>query len=257
MNKILLIDIGNTRIKWALSTTQGQEKSGFENQNVFQWQKDKLPGELSSQWCHLEQPEAVYISNVAGEAIRVILTNWCQFQWNITPEFVIVSETCCVITNSYPDPDRLGIDRWLAMIAGWTLVRNYVCVIDCGSAITIDVINSKGDHLGGMIAPGLALSARALTDHTHALTAEQKKYFPMLANNTEDAISSGCYHLFSGGIQHMIRKVQQQFAPDMRYIITGGDAELVLEDLKDDPEIELEHEPDLILQGLLISSKIK
>ena len=257
MNKILLVDIGNTRIKWALASKPGDQETAIETQKYFPWQKENLPGQLSSHWSDLDRPEAVYVSNVAGDEIKVILSHWCQFQWNITPDFAIVEETCCGITNSYPEPEKLGVDRWLAMIAGWDLVRNDVCVIDCGSAVTFDLINSKGEHLGGMIAPGLALSGRALTDHTHALTTERRKHFSLLADITEDAISSGCYHFFIGGIQHVIRKIQQQFATEIRCIITGGDAERVLENLKDDSDIKLEHEADLILRGLLISSETK
>jgi type III pantothenate kinase len=256
MKKILLVDIGNTRIKWTLSAKQGMEETGLETRKPFSWQKENLPGQLSSHWGDLERPEAVYVSNVAGEDVNVILSNWCQFQWNITPDFAVVTKTCCGVTNSYPEPQKLGVDRWLAMIAGWDLVGNNVCVIDCGSAVTIDVINSSGEHLGGMIAPGLALSGRALTDHTHALTAEQRNNFSMLADNTEDAISSGCYHLFIGGVQHVIGKIRQQFGADMTYIITGGDAELVLEN-SNDTGTEIRHEPELILQGLLLSSNEK
>jgi pantothenate kinase type III len=104
-----------------------------------------------------------------------------------------------------------------------------------------------------MISPGLALSGRALTDHTHALTAEQRKNFPMLANNTEDAINSGCYHQLIGSIHHALKKVDEQFDSDMEYVITGGDAELVMTAL----DINMSHEPDLVLNGLYLSFRNK
>ena len=246
MNKKLLVDIGNTRVKWMLV-----ESDSVNGHNIFSWLPEKLETTLISQWRDLARPDAVYVSNVAGETIRNILTRCCEDYWQVTPFYAAVTDRCCGVTNCYSEPDRLGVDRWLAMIAGWNLCKNRVCIIDCGSAITLDVIDSDGLHQGGMIAPGLALSGRALTDHTHALTVAQEKYFSLLANNTEDAINSGCYHQFIGGIQHMIEEIQQQFGEDMEYIITGGDAELALAGL----ETKMRYVPDLILQGLILSSK--
>ncbi len=245
MNKILLIDIGNTRLKWALLKNEKMIEK-----NIFSWQENKLEATLGEHWEQLEKPEAIYVSNVAGDVIRTIISQWCLAKWQITPIFATVSDFCCGVTNSYSDPEKLGVDRWLAMIAAWSPRKKNVCIFDCGSAVTMDVVSSDGTHQGGMIAPGLSLSARALTDHTHALSAEESASFPMLANNTEDAINSGCYHQFIGGIQYMINKTQQQFGSGMEYIITGGDAEIALAAL----DLGMSHEPELILQGLLLIS---
>lgn len=251
--KILLVDVGNSRIKWSIF-----DRDQIGDQKSFAWKKKSIEKILDTNWDDFDQINAVYVSNVAGNKVEKIISNWCEKNWNITSTFAKVSEHDSGVTNSYSKPKKLGVDRWLAMIAAWNLVKEKVCVIDCGSAVTIDVINSQGQHQGGMISPGLALSARALNDHTHALSIDQKDDFPMLANNTSDAINSGCYHQFIGGIEYTIKKNQQQFGMDMKYIITGGDAELVCASLKElEPKINLRQESDLILQGLLLSLKSK
>jgi len=242
--KVLLVDVGNTRLKWA-SSINGK----IIGKNLFVWRPGTLKESLGSQWYDLDQPEAVLISNVAGGAVRDTLSAWCEKNWKVEPIFATVEDVCCGVKNSYPEPEKLGVDRWLAMIAAWNSCKKNVCVIDCGSAVTIDVVNANGQHEGGMISPGLGLSGRALTDNTHALTVEERKSFPLLANNTEDAINSGCYHQLIGSIHHVLQKIGEQFSSDMEYMITGGDAELVMIAL----DINMSHEPDLVLNGLYLS----
>ena len=242
--KSLLIDVGNTRLKWARSIN-----NEIIERNLFAWKTETLEESLASQWRDLNQPDAIFVSNVAGDVIRDIISSWCETNWKTKPVFAAVTGISCGVSNSYPEVEKLGIDRWLAMIGAWNYCKKNVCIIDCGSAITVDVVNAKGLHQGGMISPGLVLSARALTDHTHALTAEQRKKFSTLANNTEDAINSGCYHQFIGGVQYMLKKIQQHMGGDVKYIITGGDAELILNAL----DLEMRYEPDLVLKGLYLN----
>lgn len=239
--KILLIDIGNSRIKWTFLVHQKTVEKKW-----FAWKPETLAESAGSQWADLDLPESVLISNVAGKDVAKVVSGWCEKIWQIKPFFARTAVQNCGVTNSYSEPEKLGIDRWLAMIAAWNLCKKNVCVIDCGSAVTIDVVDKDGIHKGGMISPGLALTGRALSEHTHALTAKQKQNSPLLADNTGDAISSGCYHQFIGGIQHVLEKIQEQFDFDMQYMITGGDAELVVSAL----ELEMSHEPDLVLDGL-------
>lgn len=244
MNKVLLVDIGNTRLKWALL-----EDDHKINHNLFPWQPETLEDLLDQQWRQFEAPHSVYISNVAGDAVSHVLNGWCQGNWHLEPVYAEVEDVSCGVRNSYSEPGKLGVDRWLAMIAAWNLIGQQVCVIDCGSAVTIDIVAADGQHHGGIIAPGLSLLGRVLTEHTHALNVKHQTNFPLFATNTEEAISSGCYHLFTGGINHILTKVQQTYGPQMEYIITGGDAELV----KDAIDIDMTYKPDLILQGLMLS----
>ncbi len=251
MQNILLVDVGNSRIKWALA-----ENDVLGEQEVHAWLENDLEKILNSYWGKLEQINAVYISNVAGKKIGKIICNWCKENWQMNPSFAKVTKQGCGVKNSYPDAQKLGIDRWLAMLAGWDIVKSNVCIIDCGSAITIDVVDSSGWHRGGVIAPGLTLCERALTDHTYALSVQKCEELTLLSNDTEAAIKSGCYHQFIGGIEYMLTKIAQQHESNMEYIITGGDAELVVKDLDLSVfAIKLRHKPTLVLQGLMLSSK--
>ncbi len=244
--KQLFVDIGNTRVKWCLAV-----EGTIVERDQFVWNEDLLTDSLTEHWATLAIPDEILISNVAGESVEKIIAIWCQSYWNKKVAFAKVTISSGGVTNSYADPSKLGIDRWLAMLAAWDIRKGKVCIIDCGSAITIDVLDAKGIHQGGMIAPGLALSGRALTDHTHALQANDRQDYSVLADNTEDAINSGCYHLFIGGVSHMVEKVQQAYGIDTTFIVTGGDAEYLLSELS----VEMRYEPDLILRGLGLSSE--
>ncbi|MFK8067457.1 MAG: type III pantothenate kinase [Gammaproteobacteria bacterium] len=251
MQKILLVDIGNSRIKWSVA-----ENGVLSEQSVCVWPGKGFEQILDDNWNKLDQICAIKISNVAGKKIGKTICKWCKRNWQITPTFAKVCERDCGVKNSYSNPEKLGIDRWLAMLAGWNIVKSNVCIIDCGSAITIDVVDSSGTHKGGVIAPGLALSERALTDHTHALSVQKNDEITLLASDTEAAINSGCYHQLIGGVEYLLTKIMQQFGSDIECIFTGGDAEMVIKGVDlSVPGIKLRHEPTLVLQGLKLSSK--
>lgn len=246
MTTTLLVDIGNTRIKWALL-----QNNTFVQQGRFAWRHTDLSKHLSCDWSSLETPRSILVSNVAGPQPASEIAQWCEFHWSMTPRFSKVTAVCCGVTNSYSEPTKLGIDRWLAMIAAWNGLKSDVCVIDCGSAVTIDLVTADGVHQGGMITPGLSLLGRALSEHTHALAAGEYKNLSILANNTSDAINSGCYQLFIGGIEYLLKKIGAQYGPALKYMITGGDAELVNRAVN----ITMTIDPDLVLKGLFLSSK--
>lgn len=249
MTTTLLVDIGNTRIKWALL-----QKDVFAEGGRFAWRNTDLGAHLSCDWSSLDKPRTILVSNVAGPQPASELAQWCETHWCVTPRFTRVTAKSCGVINAYIEPGKLGVDRWLAMVAAWNEYKSDVCVLDCGSAVTIDLVTAKGEHQGGMIMPGISLLGRALTEHTHALAAGEYKTLSILANNTSDAINTGCHQLFIGGIEYLLNKIGAQYGPELKYIITGGDAELV-SDALNIKNINLTIEPDLVLKGLLLSSK--
>lgn len=253
MTQRLLIDIGNTRIKWARWARQ--DRLVLSDHDLFNWRSESIQEGLQSHWSGLVKPDAIHISNVAGDAVAVEINRWCQSHWGLEPTYATVSKEHKGLINSYPATQTLGVDRWMVMIAAWQLKRTNVCIIDCGSAVTIDFVATNGQHLGGLISPGLRLLGKALTDNTHALIVKETDDFSLLADNTEDGINSGCYHWLIGGIEYVIRKMQREYGPELEhqieYIVTGGDASLVQAAL----EINVTHIPDLVLQGLMLDAK--
>jgi type III pantothenate kinase len=158
------------------------------------------------------------------------------------------------IRNGYEDPERLGVDRWLAIIAGYTLSGGApCCIVDCGSAITIDYVSKGGSHEGGVIAPGLLLMKRALLQDTSEITiqgdADQSAQLVPLGRNTETAVDSGLKFMEAGLIEIALQRYAVKFGEDAELILTGGDAETVNGLIGFESRII----PDLVLDGLALA----
>ncbi len=236
---ILLVDIGNSQIKW----TTIQSKVLADSQ-YFSRPKTGIKAALNKAWKSLDDIEAVFVSNVAGDKIAAQLTEWIDKQWKLTPVFVQSEKRRFGVTNAYEQPETLGVDRWLAIVAGRQHARQVTCVIDCGTAITVD---EKGQHQGGLIVPGLSLMKKMLTDNTDALgNVTQESEFNLLATNTHTAIQAGTLYMVTATLENLINDLQQNFTDEVRFLITGGDAEEIIP-LMPQPLI---HEPDLVLKGL-------
>jgi len=237
----LLVDIGNSRIKWALID------SGPIESHIFNRSKTGVKASLNTHWKSLEEISAIYVSNVAGEKIAEQLTEWTEKQWQLTPSFIKSEHKRFGVTNAYAQAELLGIDRWLALIAARQHARQATCIIDCGTAITIDIVTKYGAHQGGMILPGLHLMREALTKNTSELNnIAQENDFKTLAVNTQSAIQSGTLYTVTATLERIIDDLKQQFNNHIRFIISGGDAEQ-LKPLLNTP---IAHYPDIVLKGL-------
>ncbi|MTI62635.1 type III pantothenate kinase [Methylophaga sp.] len=238
----LLVDIGNSRVKWATL-----DKSGLNDSHSFQRAKTGIKASLNKAWKNLSDIEAVYVANVGGDKLAQQLTEWTQKTWQITPNFIISEKKRFGVTNAYDEPEKLGIDRWLSLIAARQHARQAQCVIDCGTAMTIDIVSKTGQHQGGMILPGLSLMRSSLAANTDALTeAPGEKEFNTLATNTFSAIQAGTLYSVSATLERIINDLKQTFNNQVRFSITGGDAEQLLPLLPDD----INHYPDIVLKGL-------
>ncbi|WP_417548836.1 type III pantothenate kinase [Methylophaga sp.] len=239
---ILLVDIGNSQIKW----TTIQSKVLADSQH-FSRPKTGLKTALNKVWKSLDDIEAIFVSNVAGDKVATQFSEWVEKQWKLTPIFVQSEKRRFGVTNAYEQPETLGVDRWLAIVAGRQHARQVTCIIDCGTAITVDIVTEKGQHQGGLIVPGLSLMKQMLTDNTDALNdVAQESEFNLLATNTHSAIQAGTLYMVTATLENLINDLQQYFKDEIRFLITGGDADALLPLL---PQ-PLLHEPDLVLKGL-------
>jgi type III pantothenate kinase len=238
----LLVDIGNSRVKWAV-----MDKDGLAESHDFQRSKTGIKASLNKVWKPLKNVEAVFVANVAGDKLGQQLTEWTEKQWQLTPTFVSSEAKRFGVSNAYDEPQQLGIDRWLSLIAARQHARQAQCVIDCGTAMTIDIVSKSGQHQGGMILPGLSLMRSSLATNTDALTeAPGEKEFKTLATNTFSAIQAGTLYSVSATLERIIADLRQSFKNQVRFIITGGDAPQLLPLLPDD----VYHYPDIVLKGL-------
>lgn len=240
---MLLIDIGNSRIK------AGQCLRGDIRQlKPCEWRKAQPQDCWGSVLQGLPRPERVMVSNVAGNAIATALKAWVGERWQLEPEFVTVRQDFAGIHTRYDRPAQLGVDRWLAALAGFHLAKGPCCVIDSGTALTVDIVTDEGQHIGGLIAPGLNLMVRSLTQGTAQLALDEVQSVDCFATNTAAAISLGCREAVAGLITRVAERLARDVPGEPAWFVTGGEAKTI-EELSPLP---LKRVPDLVLQGLRI-----
>jgi type III pantothenate kinase len=146
---ILLVDIGNTRIKWA------QFEIELSHLCSHAYKSENLSQQLEAIWGMLTVPEVVYVANVAAPELEAIITSWVKQKWLCQTYFIKSSTFAAGVTNGYTFPAQLGVDRWLAIIAAHHLFPGDVCVFDCGTAMTMDLVNADGFYPGRLNLSGV------------------------------------------------------------------------------------------------------
>jgi type III pantothenate kinase len=238
----LLVDIGNTRIKWAV-----ENKSSLEPQGAFRYRQAGLTDLLNEHWKSISLPERVLVSNVAGEDIRDSLSEWVINNWNVKIRVATVERFACGVTNAYHDVRQLGVDRWLAVIAAWNRFRTPACVIDCGTAITIDGITFEGIHLGGLIIPGLTMMQETLIKHTRGIDVDIDNQIKLeFGRDTQRGVSNGSSFAAVALIDRVVKKMHAEIGDDLKCVITGGAAQFLAPLLEDD----FITDSQLVLHGL-------
>lgn len=209
---ILCIDVGNTRFKWA----------EFDI-NDLRTGSQGVSDDISEMFAAISglQSMPVYISLVSSGQIKKQLTDWFRSNWKISPVFLHTQAQFGSLKNAYSRPGDLGVDRWLAMIAAQSLCEGSYCVIDAGTATTIDMVDSDGRHKGGVILPGIQLMVTALNHNTANINVGDGEII-LLADNTSDAVSSGAMSAWLGGISRVLDALLQA-SPEMTVFVTGGD----------------------------------
>ncbi|MSR15598.1 MAG: type III pantothenate kinase [Gammaproteobacteria bacterium] len=239
---ILLIDIGNSRLKAGIAASEQ-----ITSVAPIAW-RERAPAVWDELLGVMPTPSRVLVSNVAGAVIAASLTAHSVQRWQLTPQFVQVQTEFAGMRTRYVQPSQLGIDRWLAALAGFTMTGAAVGVIDAGTALTVDVVTTEGEHRGGLIAPGLGLMARSLTAGTAQLNIDSVSAVERFATNTQAAISLGCREAFAGLLTRVGERWRNEIGDTPTWFATGGESGLVCE-LSPYPVREV---PDLVLRGLRI-----
>lgn len=239
---MLLMDVGNSRCKWALV-----QNGGWTHQGVVG----------NTEWLALQQalavlppPSRILASNVAGEAMAQRLRSVCS-GWKCSLDFVTATAMQCGVRNGYQQPERLGSDRWAALIAAWNQVQAACLVVNCGTATTVDALSSQGEFLGGLILPGVSLMQHSLATNAAQLMAEQGTLqdFPC---NTADAIHSGMLRATLGAVRHQFDLLKGRCGA-ASCLLGGGAAGVVQPHL----DLPLERVDNLVLKGLQIIGESK
>ena len=241
----LLVDIGNTFLKWGLfrnGAGGGARENRLESGHVL---LEEIPA-LAAQFTKFRAPRQIVISNVAGTRVRSTMIRVIEVWPDApAPHWVIPQAEQYDIVNQYRNPAQLGSDRWAALIGARQLLgAKPALVVVCGTATTIDFLTVDGVFRGGVILPGVGLMLRALHLHTAALPDADGEYVET-PTQTVDAIASGCQHAQAGAIE----RLYQLHAPKERGLIcllSGGAARALAPRLT----IPFELQDNLVLEGL-------
>lgn len=248
---LLLVDAGNTRVKWALVP------SGAGNpQDLGCWTESGLVEharlrELAEAWRGKSIVHAL-VSNVAGQAMREALEQMVQAAVGLQPvpiEWFASAPERGGVRNRYRNPQQLGCDRFASAIGAHALYPGEALVVaTCGTATTVDAVTPDGVFLGGMILPGLGLMASSLAKNTAQLpqVAESLPVSEPFADHTDAAIASGCLAAQAGAIERAVAAHARHGATPVRCILSGGAATLIA------PHLNVPHEciGNLVLIGL-------
>jgi type III pantothenate kinase len=220
----LAIDIGNTRLKWALYAKPQPGEAPLQQGAVFLETIDVL---AETDWQSLPAPRAMLGSNVAGDAVRRRVEEQLEL-WDIEPRWSVPSAAAAGVVNGYDHPTRLGADRWAALAgARWHVLARGTprpaLVVMVGTAVTVDSLDADGRFIGGLILPGFGLMLRALEQGTSGLRVPTGDVvdFP---TNTSDALMSGGAHALAGAIERIHRRLMRRCGAEPLRLMTGGAA---------------------------------
>jgi type III pantothenate kinase len=219
---LLALDVGNTRLKWALYDRPCVGARLLAHGAQFLENIETL---ADGDWAPLAPPRWVLGCVVAGDAVRRRVEQQLEL-WDVHPQWVVSSTQEAGLTNGYDHPSRLGADRWVAMIGARQHVLAQGAARPCvvvmvGTAVTVEAIDAQGRFLGGIILPGHGIMLRALESGTaglHVPTGEVRN-FP---TNTSDALTSGGTFAIAGAVQRMVDNLRQHTGAEPLCLMTGG-----------------------------------
>ena len=226
--KVLVVDAGNTSIKF----------TAFEDESVL-WvhRGDHCPTDNGF------VPDVIYFASVRSKEQSALMHADIQAEYPNSRWMTLTSQaTACGVHNAYFEPERLGVDRWLGVIAAHHIEGGGVVVVDAGTAIKVDVVDKAGVHLGGYITPGLAMMEESLLVNTARIRYDSNEVVvgEGLPNSTVRAVTEGCYEMALG----FLERIYQQYK-EYKWIATGGDAESLLKRLG----VPVERQPNLVAIG--------
>ena len=234
----LLIDIGNTRIKWQYRDA----KIVISSNSVL------VENFMDIDLTEIKSLKKVIVSNVNHSVVLdKVKENLSHFDCLIIE---VTSESNEYLINDYTDQLTLGVDRWLTAMGAWKIYGEDSIVINAGTAITIDLIQidqERNAHFrGGMILPGIAISLGILNNSTNLIDTEiGQSQYPSL--NTKDAVTTGILTSIQGAVNLVCKKLPS----DLPILLTGGDADLIYDQSEEDWKSRIKIESNLIFEGLM------
>ncbi len=243
----LQIDIGNTFLKWRVVVSGMASSRGCAAVTNNYWLNEIQEDVI--------EVDKILIASVASSDFNSLASVKLFEVFGKIPWFSTSTDELVGVKNAYSDSSELGIDRWLALVAAWVEFKQDVIIIDSGTALTIDIVNQKGFHLGGYIIPGEILMKRALVADTANLkyknSFDEQKILP--GKTTSQAIKNGIALAQVGAVHSVLANLRKNSILEGMPVIVfcGGGGE----SLRDLCELESFWRPDLIFEGLEISAR--
>lgn len=246
---MLLLDAGNTNIKAAMMDGEQMTPIGsVEHRTVGLGPAlsagQRIPGTV----------DRVVVCCVAGPVIRRELEAAIRDHFGLEAEFIVAQREACGVSNAYPEAHRLGADRWAALVGAQARGYEAACIVDAGSALTVDGLAS-GRHVGGLIAPGIGLMRAALFSETGNLRELSEEPLEggmgLFATDTHESIVRGTILAAASLIQRSRKEMGRMIGKLPSLVISGGDADRLIPLLDE----YVDHHPHLTLEGLAVIAK--
>lgn len=241
----LLVDVGNSAVKWC---TLSAENHLTPMVHDYYPTKSITPAFFNELWTDLAKPKKIVVSCVAKHHVWQALQQSCRDMWSVDAKRMSTAKEACGLTNAYQHVESLGSDRWFAMLGAFNAqnTTSTSVVVGCGSAITLDVIDSKGLHQGGYIVPGLAMMKKSLLDNTADVSVDLKL---SSASLLPAITTAGCVD--AGILLSAVKLIEAVFEEQSKHgkvccFLSGGDAMLIADLLS----IAYVSIPNLVLKGL-------
>jgi len=239
----LLIDLGNTRLKCAL-----WDGSALRFIGALPHVGDDVQLDFDTLWKDIGAVSAILIASVASAVVGDQLARKALERFGVQPAFVLSPASACGVRNAYAEPGRLGIDRFLGLVALHAIQSGPCVLASCGTALTLDALAADGSHLGGLIAPSPPLMRDALTGATARLSTPQAARVVERADNTDDAIESGVWLAGAALLERFVARATTTFGAAPAVVLTGGGAERLATLIEPAHRVDAE----LVLRGLAI-----
>ena len=237
----LLVDLGNSRLKWAWSDASGLAVGEPVDHSR------PLDAELAVAWADAPRVTRALVASVARPRLEAELAQAIRARLGVAPEFVASRSEACGVRLAYARPEKLGVDRFLALIALHAQPQ-HVVLASVGTALVLDGLAADGRHLGGLIAPSPMLMQEALLGATARVSASPAARIVEAADDTEDAVRSGCWLAAASLVERFYSSCAEAFGAQPVLALAGGGAR----ELAPLVRVPLRIEPDLVLRGLAV-----
>ncbi|MCR4347992.1 MAG: type III pantothenate kinase [Sulfuricaulis sp.] len=237
----LLIDLGNSRLKWA---QYGPDL--WRTDAALLGNEKNIESLFGKAWEKIAKPQRVIVCSVSSPERLHAIEQWARTHWSVSIHIVRPQAEQLGVKNLYRNPQQLGADRWAALIGVRGLTGSAVCVVDAGTAVTVEALSARGEFLGGAIFPGLRLLRDSLAQGTEALPVVAGNATDCLGRSTEDGVAAGTLFGLVGAVERLIDEYRRNLGEPMEIFLTGGDATALAAHLR----VSVTPVPDLVFKGL-------